>query len=545
MKAAIYCRYSTDKQDAGSIADQIRVCAERAEREGWKAGTPYVDEAISGAAIGNRPAFQALMRDAEAGRFEVLLVMDLSRLSRSAADLNKAIDRLTFKGIRVVSTSNGYDSGRKGHKIQAGFEGMMGEAFREMARDKTYAALRGRAQGGAVTGGRSFGYRTLGRDGSPIRTIDENEAVTVRLIFQYYAEGRSPQWIAAELNRRRIPSARGGTWASSAIYGDMQDGSGVLNNELYIGVQVWNRREWRKHPDTGKRTYVRRPEAEWIRVEDSRWRIVNDDLWRRVKERQASVCAASESIRTALHRNARTGAGPKYLFSGLLSCARCGSNFVICGAQAYGCASNVARGDAVCANRSRVSRRIVEARLLETIRTELFKPEALSLFISETSRLMREAADGRKPARAIAAKRLAAAEREVENILTAIKAGIITAGTKDALEAAERDRAALRRELAEPELPMRALEAALPNAVERYTKMVDVLEHTLQRDIARARYQLKDLLGKVKLHPRDGYLEAELAGSFRGLLSLAAEQGARAELNLVAGTGFEPVTFGL
>ena len=170
------------------------------------------------------------------------------------------------------------------------------------------------------------------------------------------------------------------------------------------------------------------------------------------------------------------------------------------------------------------------------MRTELFKPEALSLFVSETSRLMREAADGRKPARPVAAKRLAGAEREVENILTAIKAGIITAGTKDALESSERDRAALRRELAEPELPISALEAALPNAVERYTKLVDDLEHTLQRDIARARYQLKDLLGKVKLHPRDGYLEAELAGSFRGLLSLAAEQGARAEINLVAGT---------
>ena len=545
MKAAIYCRYSTDKQDAGSIADQIRVCAERAEREGWKVGIPYVDEAISGAAIGNRPAFQTLMRDAEARRFDVLLVMDLSRLSRSAADLNKAIDRLTFRGIRVVSTSNGYDSGRKGHKIQAGFEGIMGEAFREMVRDKTYAALKGRAQGGALTGGRSFGYCTVEHHGSPIRTIDEDEAVTVRLIFRYYAEGRSPQWIAAELNRQRVPSARGGTWASSAIYGDMQDGSGVLNNELYVGIQVWNRREWRKHPDTGKRTYVRRPEAEWIRVEDENWRIVDDDLWQRVKHRQASTYAASESIRAALHRNARTGAGPKYLFSGLLSCARCDSNFVICGAQAYGCASNVARGEAVCGNRSRVSRRIVEARLLETIRTELFKPEALSLFVAETKRFLRDASDARRPARAAAAKRLAATEREVENILTAIKAGIITAGTKDALEAAERDRTALRRELAEPELPLRALEAALPNAVERYTRMVGDLENTLQRDIARARHQLKGLLGKVKLHPRDGYLEAELAGSFRGLLSLAAEQGARAEINLVAGTGFEPVTFGL
>ena len=547
MRAAIYARYSTDKQDAGSISDQFRVCEERAGRERWEVTNRYIDEAISGAAIGNRPAFQELMRDAELRRFDVVLVMDLTRLSRSAGDLNKAIDRLVYRGIRVIAASNGYDSERKGHKIQASFEGTMGEMFREMVRDKTYAALRGRAELGTLTGGRSFGYRSeAASDGRGfVRVVDQEEAEVVRTIFSMYADGRSPQRIAADLNRRGIRSPRGGTWASSAIYGDAQDGSGVLNNELYIGTQVWNRREWRKHPDSGRRTYVRRPESEWIRTRSEGWRIVDDALWNRVKTRQAAVSEQSASIRTALHRNARTGAGPKYLFSGLLACAQCGSNFVICGANAYGCASNVARGAAVCDNRNRVSRKLVEIRLLDAIKTQLFKPEAVALFIAETKRLVREAARGRKPALEEAAKQLATVERQVENLLDAIKAGIITASTKDALVQAERDRARLRLELATREAPASKIAAALPNAVERYVAMLDDLANTLQRDVAKARYQLKELLGKVRLHPRDGYLEAELSGNFGGLLSLASEQDAKTKINLVAGTGFEPVTFGL
>ena len=545
MLASIYARSSTDKQDAGSIADQLRVCTERATREGWSISDHYIDEAISGAAIGNRPAFQALMKDAEARRFDVLLVMDLTRLSRSAGDLNKTIDRLVFRGIRVIAASNGYDSERKGHKIQASFEGTMGEMFREMIRDKTYAALRGRAEVGALTGGRSFGYSTARAGSAVVRVVDPAEADTVPTIFELYAEGRSPQWIAADLNRRRVPSPRRGTWASSAIYGDSQDGSGVLNNELYVGVQVWNRREWRKHPDTGRRAYVRRPESEWIRTSNEAWRVVDDALWERVKKRQAAVREQSASIRAALHRNARTGAGPKYLFSGLLACARCGSNFVICGANAYGCASNVARGAAVCDNRKRVSRRLVESRLLQAIKTELFKPEAIELFVAETTRLLREAARSHKPVLDEVTKQLAAAERQVENLLDAIRAGIITASTKEALVQAERDRDRMRYELALREAPASHFADVLPDAVQRYTAMLEDLASTLQRDVARARYQLKELLGTVRMHPRDGYLEAELTGSFGGLLSLASEQGRQTKINLVAGTGFEPVTFGL
>lgn len=102
MRAATYSRFSTDKQTDSSITDQERVCCEYAERQGWKVTERHSDQGISGGALGNRPGALRLMEAALAGRFDALLVMDLSRLSRSNGDLSKMIDRLVARGIRVV-----------------------------------------------------------------------------------------------------------------------------------------------------------------------------------------------------------------------------------------------------------------------------------------------------------------------------------------------------------------------------------------------------------------------------------------------------------
>lgn len=59
MRVAIYARYSSDKQRQASIEDQVRLCVDRAEREGWKIVQHYTDHAISGASL-MRPGIQAL-----------------------------------------------------------------------------------------------------------------------------------------------------------------------------------------------------------------------------------------------------------------------------------------------------------------------------------------------------------------------------------------------------------------------------------------------------------------------------------------------------
>lgn len=100
-----------------------------------------------------------LQEGALARRFDVIVVTDLTRLSRSQGDVSKMIDRLIVKGICVVGVQDGYDSARRGHKLQAGLPGILGEAFRDMVKDRTYATLESGANAGRPTGGHAYSYR--------------------------------------------------------------------------------------------------------------------------------------------------------------------------------------------------------------------------------------------------------------------------------------------------------------------------------------------------------------------------------------------------
>ncbi|WP_087462555.1 recombinase family protein [Oleiphilus messinensis] len=68
-------------------------------------------------------------------------------------------------------------------------------------------------------------------------------------------------------------------------YGSPSKGSGLLNNELYRGRHIWNRSQWLKDPDTGKRVRIERPESEWCVSERQDLRIVSDELWDGVRAR--------------------------------------------------------------------------------------------------------------------------------------------------------------------------------------------------------------------------------------------------------------------
>src|SRR3546814_1355867 len=86
IRAALYARYSSDQQSSTSIADQQRICRERAAREGWQIEGAYEDAAISGASMILRPGIQRLLADAQAGKFDIVLAEALDRVSRGQAD---------------------------------------------------------------------------------------------------------------------------------------------------------------------------------------------------------------------------------------------------------------------------------------------------------------------------------------------------------------------------------------------------------------------------------------------------------------------------
>jgi hypothetical protein len=117
----------------------------------------------------------------------------------------------------------------------------------------------------------------------------KGEAAIVERIFREYVAGIAPKAIAKRLNRDGIAGPFGGTWSPSTIHGNPKRGTGVLNNELYIGRLIWNRLRYVKNPDTGKRISRLNPKAEWITKEIPSLRMVSDELWNAAKDRQSAT----------------------------------------------------------------------------------------------------------------------------------------------------------------------------------------------------------------------------------------------------------------
>ena len=277
--AVSYSRFSTERQNESSITDQESACREYAARQGWRLIERYQDASISGAAIGNRPGFLRMRSDAMAGKFDVLLVTDTTRIARSQ-ELAPLIDRLRFQRVRVIGVQDGFDSDARTARMQAGLSGITSEEFRSMVKDRTYLALERRAKEKRATGGKTYGYTNVG-------AIVPEEALVVREIFERFAKGETYRAIASSLNARSVASP-GSTWNRKQRRCSGWMGSAIraiLFNERYTGRIHWNVSEWRKNPDTGKRQRVTRPRSEWVSYSDEDQRIVSETLWDRARRR--------------------------------------------------------------------------------------------------------------------------------------------------------------------------------------------------------------------------------------------------------------------
>src|SRR6056297_2965035 len=107
------------------------------------------------------------------------------------------------------------------------------------------------------------------------RTINEDQATLIRRIFAEFSDGLSPKAIAKKLNGEGIPGPSGKPWRDTAIRGHRIRGTGLLNNELYIGRRIWNRLRYIKDPDTGRRVSRPNPQEEWIITDVPEMRIVD------------------------------------------------------------------------------------------------------------------------------------------------------------------------------------------------------------------------------------------------------------------------------
>ena len=160
--------------------------------------------------------------------------------------------------------------------------------------------------------------------------------------------------------------------------GNAKRGTGLLNNELYVGRLVWNRQRFVKNPDTGKRVARINAQSEWIVKEVPELRIVPDDLWTAAKERQARTRHVMRTAGTLASANR-----PKYLFSGLTKCGICGAGYVLSYGNRLACFG--ARDHGTCTNRLTIKRDEVEGRVLAALKEKLLRQELFEEFCDSRS----------------------------------------------------------------------------------------------------------------------------------------------------------------
>jgi len=152
--------------------------------------------------------------------------------------------------------------------------------------------------------------------------------------------------MARRLNGEDIPGPDGALWTDSTLRGHAARGTGLVNNELYIGKLVWNRLRYVKDPATGKRVSRINPREKWITTEVPELRIIDDALWQAAKARQGELAIKYANVITATRAaqaNRLNGTHrPRSLLSGLLVCGCCGGPFSLRGQDRYAC-SNHAR----------------------------------------------------------------------------------------------------------------------------------------------------------------------------------------------------------
>jgi site-specific DNA recombinase len=348
--------------------------------------------------------------------------------------------------------------------------------------------------------------------------------------------------------RLRPPRAASGNW---------KRGTGILNNGLYIGKLVWNRQRFLKDPETGKRQARPNPPDAWVTEDVPHLRIIDAAQWHRVKVRQGAIREDMYAARQEGPKESNAfgvARRPTYLLSGLLKCGCCGAGYTLMNKVKYGCSA--ARNRGTCDNRKLIHRDEIEHRVLDGLRDKLMHPDLLAEFIAEFHREWNLSRKDETTARVTALAELKQVSQKIEQIITAITDGMYHPSMKGKMDVLEAQKAELEgklRDLGDAAEPLRLH----PGLADLYHRKISALSASLNEDGTRAEAAevLRGLISEVRVHPDAGSPGGhivELFGELGAILGLAEARHDKTRRltggvsdSMVAGTGFEPVTFRL
>jgi len=319
----IYCRLSRDDNNGSlesmSIAYQRQMLTDYVKEKGWNLKECYIDDGWTGTNF-QRPDFQRMIRDVDAGKINCIITKDLSRLGRNYVQAGYYTEEyFVERGIRFIAINDSIDTMQENNDIAA-FHHVLNEFYPKQVSKKVRQVKQAGAQQGKFMNSQApYGFQKSPQD-KHILIIDEEAARIVRRLFTEYADGDSARMIADRLNIEGIDSPRfyhytkmgrenplseqKNVWGSTTV-------TQLLRNQAYIGNMVHGKREVISFK-TKKLRHI--PPEDWIVVENTHESLVSRELWERVHKRM------NENNRVKKTKKQTVG-----LFAGILKCADCGS----------------------------------------------------------------------------------------------------------------------------------------------------------------------------------------------------------------------------
>jgi len=313
-RAALYVRLSREDEGDGlsqSITNQCLLLREFARRNDLRVWDTYIDDGFSGTNF-DRPAFQRMIEDIEAGRVNTVITKDLSRLGRDYIMTGYYMEHyFPEKRVRYISLLDGIDTAVESSANDiTPFRAIMNDMYAKDISKKIKSVKRDKQRRGQFIGGKPmYGYRMHPTEKNRI-VIDDRAAPVVRRIFAMAQGGMSCRRIAQSLNAEGIPSPSAyagrpigaGLWSSERI-------SDMLGNETYIGNMVQGRQAKLSYKS---RKCLRLPREAWITVENTHPPLIDRETFDAVRLQMNS----------RRHTRSRTYDFP---LKGLIFCHECGS----------------------------------------------------------------------------------------------------------------------------------------------------------------------------------------------------------------------------
>ena len=316
--AALYIRLSKEDENEGpseSVTNQKSLLDEFVKKHRLAVYDVYVDDGWSGTNF-DRPDFQRMIGDIEAGKVNMVITKDLSRLGRDYIMTGHYMERyFPEKRVRYISLLDGIDTGVESTANDiTPFRAIMNDMYAKDISRKIKSVKRDKQRKGQFIGGKPvYGYKMHLTEKNKI-VVDEEAAVVVRRIFAMALDGMSCRKIAAKLNKEGVPTPAAyaglpvpnpgpytGLWSSERI-------SEMLQNETYIGNMVQGRSVKISYKS---KKCLKQDRENWVVVEGTHEPLIDTETFRKVRM----------LVNSRKHTRSRTY---DFLLKGMIFCHECG-----------------------------------------------------------------------------------------------------------------------------------------------------------------------------------------------------------------------------